>query len=67
MVALPMAWEFNEAVCMDLKLWWGKWILHMVDMHSRYIQSVWVPRKGSRDIFDAIIESCFRCNENYAL
>ena len=56
-VALPMAREFNEAVCVDLKLWKGKWILHMVDMHSRYIQSVWVPRKSSRDILDAIIES----------
>ena len=56
-VALPVAKRFNEAVCMDLKQWKGNWILHMVDMYSRYIQSIWVPRKGSRDILDAVIEN----------
>ena len=56
-VALPLAEKFNEAVCMDLKQWRGLWILHMVDMYSRYTQSVWVTRKSSKDILDAILEN----------
>ena len=56
-VAMPMAKSFNDTVCMDLKKWRGRWILHMIDMYSRYTQSVWVPRKYSREILDAILEN----------
>ena len=58
-VALPMATQFNEKVCMDLKQWRGKWILHMVDMWSRFSISVFVDRKRPRDIIDKIIKSRF--------
>jgi transposase InsO family protein len=46
-VAMPMAKEFNEAVCMDLKKWKNLWILHIIDMYSRYTRSIPVSRKFS--------------------
>ena len=45
-VALPMAHEFNEKVAMDLKKWKGRWILHMIDMWSRYTASVFIEKSG---------------------
>jgi hypothetical protein len=56
-VAMPMARTFNEKVCMDLKSWNGRWILHLVDMFSRYTISVFVPRKDSTAILCAIIDN----------
>ena len=44
-VAMPMAREFNEKVAMDLKKWKGMWILHMIDMWSRFSVSVFIKRK----------------------
>ena len=35
-VSLPMASRFNEKVAMDLKQLNGRWILHIIDMWSRY-------------------------------
>ena len=55
-VALPAASHFNQKVCMDLKKWQGKWILHMIDMWSRYTMSVFVSRKVSSGIIDRIME-----------
>ena len=54
-VALPRAGEFNQIVAMDLKQWHGFWILHMVDMFTRYTISVFVPRKDSTSIINAIM------------
>ena len=55
-VAMTLATEFNEAVCMDLKTWKsGLWILHMIDVHSRYTRSVFVDRKLSTSINDAVL------------
>ena len=54
-VALPMASEFNEVVCMDLKKWNNQWILHMIDMHTRYTQSVFINRKLSTTIIDNVM------------
>ena len=55
-VALPAASYFNQRVAMDLKKWKEKWILHMVDMWSRYTMSVFVNRKVSSGIIDRIME-----------
>jgi len=56
-VALPMARSFNEKVAMDLKYWNGRWILHLIDMFSRYTISVFVHRKDSTTILCAIIDN----------
>ena len=55
-VALPMASDFNEKVCMDLKQWNNTWILHLVDMFSRFTVAVFVNRKRPRDIIDKMIK-----------
>ena len=54
-VGLPMAHEFNEKVAMDLKKWKGRWILHMIDMWSRYTASVFIDRKRPSDIIEAMM------------
>ena len=54
-VALPMAKQFNEKVCMDLKKWGGKWILHMIDMWSRFSVSVFIERKRPKDVIEKIL------------
>ena len=41
-VGMPMATQFNEKVAMDLKQWNGRWILHIIDMWSRYTISVFI-------------------------
>ena len=54
-VGMPMASKFNEKVAMDLKLWSGKWILHIIDMWSRYTLSIFIDRKKSCNIIDALM------------
>ena len=44
-VAMSMASKFNEKVCMDLKKWKNRWILHMIDMWSRFSVSVFIDKK----------------------
>ena len=56
-VALPIASTFNEKVCMDLKKWGNKWILHMIDMWSRFSVSFFVDRKRPSDIINKIMAS----------
>ena len=60
-VGLPGASKFNEMVSMDLKLWregaGTRWILHMIDMYSRYTQSVFISRKRTTDVIDAIMSN----------
>ena len=67
-VALPMASHFNQYVAMDLKHWLeGLWILHIIDMFSRYTCSVFVTRKRPQDIIEAVIKdwiSVFGVMEN---
>ena len=53
-VGMPMASKFNENVAMDLKQWNGRWILHIIDMWSRYTLSVFVDRKKPGNIIDAL-------------
>jgi len=51
-----MATEFNEKVAMDLKQWNGRWILHMIDMWSRYTISVFISRKRPSDVIEEIMK-----------
>ena len=53
-VALPLASRFNERVCMDLKKWRGKWILHMIDMFSRFSVSVFIDRKRPSEVINKV-------------
>ena len=55
-VDLPMASQFNEKVSMDLKQWNGHWILHIIDMWSRYTVSVFINRKKPSDVIDALMQ-----------
>ena len=52
---MPMASKFNEKVIMDLKQWNNHWILHMIDMWSRYTVSVFITRKRPSDVIDAMM------------
>ena len=59
-VAMPMAKEFNETICLDLKQLTGEgWILHIIDMHTRYTRSVLVERKESSGIIDKLFKEWF--------
>ena len=51
-----MASQFNEKVAMDLKQWSGRWILHIIDMWSRYTISVFIDRKRSNDVINAVMQ-----------
>ena len=53
-VALPRAEDFNEILTMDLKIWNGKYILYMIDMHTRYTIGTVIDRKKPNDVIDAI-------------
>lgn len=55
-VGLPMASKFNEKVAMDLKQWNGRWILHIIDIWSRYTISIFIPRKRSCDVINALMQ-----------
>ena len=54
-VGMPMATKFNEKVAMDLKQWNSHWILHIIDMWSRYTLSIFVNRKKPSHIIDALM------------
>ena len=54
-VGMPMASKFTEKVAMDLKQWNGRWILHIIDMWSRYTLSVFVDQKKPGNIIDALM------------
>ena len=53
---LPMPSQFNDKVSMDLKQWNGHWILHIIDMWSRYTVSVFINRKKQSDVTDALMQ-----------
>ena len=54
-VGLPMATKFNQKVAMDLKQWEQRWILHLIDMFTRFTVSVFVNRKKPSVIIDKIM------------
>ena len=55
-VALPMASDFNEKECMDLKKWKDCWILHLIDMFTRFSVSIFINRKRSSEVIDKIMK-----------
>ena len=54
-VALPLASDFNDKIAMDLKHWKNKWILHIVDLYSRFTISVFISRKRPSDVIHAFL------------
>ncbi len=57
MASFPMASHFNEKVAMDLKKWGDRWILHMIDMFSRFTVSVFVSQKRPTDIVEKVMKN----------
>ena len=55
-VSMPMAKSFNEKVAIDLKVWKGKYILHMVDMWSRLTVSCFIDRKKPKEVINKLME-----------
>ena len=55
-IGMPMASRFNEKVAMDLKQWNGRWILHIIDMWSRYTLSTFIDRKKPCNVIDALMK-----------
>ncbi|CAC5360727.1 unnamed protein product [Mytilus coruscus] len=56
-VSVPMAKQFNEKVPIDLKQYKDRWILHMVDMWSRYTVSVFINRKKPTNVIEALVKN----------
>ena len=54
-VALPLADQFNDVVCMDLKEWKSKYILYLIDYHTRYTQAIFIDRKLATVVIDSIM------------
>lgn len=54
-VSLPLANNFNDKVAMDLKQWGDKWILHIIDMWSRFSVSTMLDRKRPSDVIDNVV------------
>ena len=54
-VGMPMAKKFNEKVAMDLKQRNSRWILHIIDMWSRYTLSIFIDRKKSSNVIDNLM------------
>ena len=54
-VDMPMATKFNEKVAMDLKQWNNRWILHIIDMWSRYTVSVFIDIKKPSRVIDTLM------------
>lgn len=52
-----MAKTFNEMVAMDLKKWNEKWILHIIDMFSRFTVSVFIDRKKPSCVIDSVMKN----------
>ena len=51
-VSMPMAKDFNEKVAMALKYYKGRWILHMIDMWSRYTMSEFIHWKKTSHVIE---------------
>ena len=54
-VCMPMASEFNDVLAIDLKIWRGKYILHIIDMFTRYSVSCFIPNKEPKTVVDNIM------------
>ena len=58
-VAPPMAYDFNDCVCMDLKVWpkYGVIILYIIDMFSRYVTAQIIPDKTPESVIDVFLDN----------
>ena len=54
-VGMLMATKFNEKVAMDLKQWNSRWILHVIDMWSRYTLCIFIDRKKPSNVIDNLM------------
>ena len=55
-VSLPLARSFNEVVSLDLKHWGSGYILHIIDLWSRYSMSVFIARKLPQLVIDSLMK-----------
>ena len=57
-VSPPMAHDFNETICMDLKIWHGtgKIILYTVDMFSRLTQAQVIRDKRPESVLKVLVD-----------
>ena len=55
-VSLPMASHFQETVAMDLKIYHGQYILHLIDLCTCLPAATFIPNKNR----EAIIKHIFR-------
>ena len=58
-VSPPMASNFNQVVCMDLKIWpkYNLIILYMIDMFSRYVVATIIPNKKPESVIDSFLDN----------
>ena len=54
---MPMVKDFNEKVAMDLKYYKGLWILHMIDIWSRYTISVFIHQIKTSNIIEVLMKN----------
>ena len=52
----PLATQFNQVVAMDLKMFHGRWILHLIDHVSRFSAALFVSSKRPQEIIDKIFQ-----------
>ena len=55
-VSLPLAQSFNEVVSLDLKHWDNGFILHIIDVWSRYTMSVYIAKKLPQLVIDCLMK-----------
>ena len=55
-VSFPLAKAFNEVVSLDLKHWENGFILHIIDVWSRYSMSVFISRKLPQLVIDNLMK-----------
>ena len=62
-VELPLASHFNDAVAMDLKRLsnYDCYIIHFIDMHSRFSKGRIIKRKTPKEIIDSIALEWIAC------
>ena len=58
-VSLPMAQDFNQTVCLDLKIWPSKnvIILYIIDAYTRFQQAHIIPDKKAETIVKALVDN----------
>jgi hypothetical protein len=57
-VSLPLADDFNQIICMDLKTWrTGRYILHMIDAFSRLTVSTFIPNKLPETVINGFLRT----------